>query len=137
MRPFSGDGAEFKVSSDKGTRPFWSPEGDAIYFRDRSDGEIKLMRAEVISGSEAGPDNPSAKFETAVAKVVLNLKAESDSAALTPDGKSLLVIAPAASADGEKIKTTDDPAVIHIVRNFFTELERLAPYEEEKRGGEK
>ncbi len=81
----------------------------------------------MISGSEAGPDNPSAKFETAVAKVVLNLKAESDSAALTPDGKSLLVIAPAASADGEKIKTTDDPAVIHIVRNFFTELERLAP----------
>ncbi|MCH7601119.1 MAG: hypothetical protein IH973_15320 [Myxococcales bacterium] len=48
-----------------------------------------------------------------------------------PDGKSFLVIGRAAPADGEIVESADDPAVIHVVRNFFTLLERVAPTKKE------
>ncbi len=93
------------------------------------------MRARVISGAEAGSDNPSANFKAAAAEPVLNLPPEIwrfSEPALMPDGKSFLVIGRAAPADGEIVESTDDLAVIHVVRNFFTKLERVAPTKKER-----
>ena len=43
-----------------------------------------------------------------------------------PDGKSFLRIDNAPVEAGQE-DTVDDKAVIHVWRNFFAELERLAP----------
>jgi Tol biopolymer transport system component len=126
VRPFSGEGDEFKVSRDQAQNPMWSPNGDVVYFTTYADGQVSIMKAKVISGL----DDASEHFKTAAAESVLKLPSEFSfhrtvDPVLMPDGKSMLWLVGAHLADRDVTELTD-PAVIHIVRNFLSELNRLS-----------
>ena len=125
VKSIAGAGGVYSVSSDGGSVSRWSPDGKTLYFHENSGGKRRLMAAEVLSGADAGSDDKQATFEIGEIKPVFDLGTDIRAWQIMPDGKSLLVIALAQKEGVEEV--VDDLAVIHVVRNFFTELERLAP----------
>ncbi len=88
-----------------GRAPRWSPDGRAIYFR-RGD---SLFRVRVTPGEKLEPDTPVELFRLA----------NWQGYAVAPDGKSFFGIVQA--ADSGIVRE------LHLVTNWFSELERLAP----------
>ena len=129
VKSIADAGGVYSVSGDGGSASHWSPDGKTLYFQNFSDSKRRLMAAEVLSGADAGSDDKQATFEIGEIKPVFDLRTDIRAGQIMPDGKSFLVIANAQKEGVEEgvEEVVDDLAVIHVVRNFFTELERLAP----------
>lgn len=130
--PISGEGALYRVSKGDGDNPFWSPDGKTLYYSSRISKGVRksaLVAANVVGPADTIPGDDGLTFKVGNAKPVSDLLDGIQTAQLMPDGKSVLFIAEAPKEGEEDVleEPLDDPAVIHVTRNFFTKLEELAP----------
>ena len=111
---FPEPGAQTRVSQGGARYPFWSPDGDIIYYwRPASSGpQVVLMAAHI-------QQNPTVVLST---DSLFAGRYFSEFSALHPDGEKLVVpqaVTAATDSDGE-------PERVFVVTNFFEELrERL------------
>ena len=130
VRPFDSTvGGETQVSSNGGDNAMWSPDGQRLYFMQDTGNADSLMAVEFVTGAVPAGELPSIEIGEVKQLVQLDV-APSSSASwqhlqIMPDGKSLLRIG--AELQNDELNSVDDPAVIHVTQNLFTELERLAP----------
>lgn len=128
--PLIGQGALDKVFDRFGSSPFWSPDGETLYFQTFSSGTWHLMGTEVIRDANTDGQPQSANFEVGEVRQVMEAQELwSKGFRIMPDGKSILEIADKRK-EGEAEEAEEpanDPGVFYVTRNFFTELERLAP----------
>ena len=134
VKPSSGTGALYPVSNNAGENPFWSLDGKTLYYSYRTGAGsrvFRLMAADLDSSVDVDPDSAQTSFEVVGIKAVSDFWPSLREAHILPVGDSTtflgLAAAPQRDASGEPEENVDDLAVIHVVRNFFTELERLAP----------
>jgi serine/threonine-protein kinase len=128
VMPITGKGFLYKVLDSMAAYPFWAPDGNTLYFQtfNRESNTRRLMAAQVIRGAEPDGEQPSEIFEVGEISEVMEGQTGSRGFWMMPDGKSILEIADEPNEEEEK-DATDDPGVFHVTRNFFNELNRLAP----------
>ena len=117
VAPFPGPGGKWQISTDGGTRPMWAPaEGELFY---KSGDRMMVVSGETEPTFEAS--TPRVLFETPLPE-----RAAGDPSryGVSADGQRFLIIAPAPNFDG-----AGEAAEIHVIVNFFEELERLSPPE--------
>ena len=129
VRPFDSSeesGLEYQVSNNGGNWAMWSPDGKTLYYVEGVR-QSKLMAATVLTNAETTGDGELPRFKIGEVKELFDFGTldESHHATIMPDGSGFLrtQIVPQDGAE----QTSDDPTVIHVVRNFFTQLERVAP----------
>lgn len=111
VHPYPGPDLSYKVSTDGGEVPLWSPKGDAIYYR-----HGRAMRAVSFrDGAVPQTGRPRDLFEGNYVPAVQWTR----NAAISADGKSFLLL--------KEENSGFDPRRIHVVLNWFEELNRLAP----------
>ena len=115
--PYPGPGGKFQISNDGGAQPMWSPAGGELFYK--SGDRMMAVNVETESSFEAG--TPRVLFETPLPERLVGDPARY---AVSRDGRRFLITAPAPGAD-----TLDSPE-IHVVVNWFEELERLSPKEQ-------
>ena len=112
VRPFpvgSNGGGKFKVSTDRGKFPQWSPSGHELFYLN---GEDQIMVVEYsVKGAEFEAGKPRVWSATPIRRtgVVRNFT-------IAPDGKRFLVFPRGPEQQG--------PAHVNVVLNFFEELRR-------------
>ena len=115
VRPFplgSNGGGKFRISSDGGKFPSWSPAGHELFFLGADD---RIMVTEYrVKGQEFENAKPHAWCGTPIFRTTVIR-----SLALAPDGKRFVVFPRQAEQKG--------PAHVNFVVNFFEELRHKAP----------
>jgi len=115
VRPFSGEGGKWQVSSAGGRFPRWSPAGSELFYRN----DNKMMV--VPYRSEAGSfraERPRELFEKVFHRSPLYGAYD-----VAPDGRRFLMI-----GLGDPSRPTEvDGTHINIVLNWFDEIESLVP----------
>ncbi len=110
VRPFPGPVGKWKISADGGTEPVWSPDGKEVFYRRGRD----LMVVEVETGDTLSVGRPRPLFSR-------DYRLDNTghpSYDVSPDKQSFVMIQ----------ESRDEPLTeIHIVLNWFEELERLVP----------
>ena len=101
-------GGRWKVSTDGGEEPIWSPKGAELFYRNGNQWMSVAITTE--PGFEA--DRPTLLFQG----VYLNVPGPSYDVA--PDGERFLLL----QAPGQ-----DPPSKLHMIVNWFEELKRLVP----------
>ncbi|TDI37454.1 MAG: hypothetical protein E2P02_22740 [Acidobacteria bacterium] len=97
----------WQVSTEGGTVPRWRADGRELFYRNAA----KLMVVDVQLGTEIMLGNPEELFQTPD-----GIRIQFD---VAPDGQSFVMI--------DTRESTPPPRKIHIVQNWFAELERLVP----------
>ncbi len=93
VRPFPGDGSRVRISTDGGTEPRWTPEGDRLYYRnDRS-----VFVAHLQVGSSITVTRRAVAFEGEYVSAAPHANYD-----VGPHGKELVMIAPA-SGNGTQL----------------------------------
>ena len=114
VQPFPQiDGGEWQISTDGGTRPMWSPDGDELFYIADPD---HMMVVPVEPGSTFAHGTPRALFDGPSSQPLFSRTYD------TLDGQRFLMIKEAGSDDGD----TQSERII-LVQNWFAELERLVP----------
>jgi len=112
VRPFPAGDARWKISANGGTAPVWSPVGGELFFREAQ----YLMVVDVTTGDDFSAGAPRRLFEqTYVADGTGHPGYD-----VASDGQSFIMIQQVREAPLTEI---------HIVLNWFDELERLVPPE--------
>ena len=122
LRPFPAvqDG-RWQLSSGGGTHPRWAPDGREVFYKS-PDGQLMAVPIQTEPSVVFG--RPSMLFDG----LIVNDDAAGDGYTydIAPDGQRFLVIKEEAVAGGQ-----DDPLAgldqLHVVLNWFEELERLVP----------
>jgi Tol biopolymer transport system component len=96
----------WQVSTEGGTVPRWRADGRELFYRNGA----KLMVVDVQLGTEIMLGNPEELFQTPD-----GIRIQFD---VAPDGQSFMI---------DTRESTPPPRKIHIVQNWFKELERLVP----------
>ncbi len=117
VQPFPGPGGKWQVSVDGGGQPMWSLDGRQLFFKSGD----KLMAVDVRTDSTFDAETPRVLFEQPLPERV---PGDASRYGVSPDGQRFLIISPADR--NEEVQ----PAEIHVVVNWFQELERLAPSRE-------
>jgi Tol biopolymer transport system component len=135
VRPFNSieeSKLEYQVSNNGGLWPMWSPDGKTLYYVEGKD-QSKLMAATVLTSDGPTGDGKLSRFEIGEVKELFGFGSFSlygqEHVTIMPDGSGFLR-SDVVRQEGDK-KISDDLAVIHVVRNFFTELKRVAPTEKD------
>ena len=105
VRSLAVDEGETLLSTQGGSEPVWSHDGLELFFR--SDGWMMSVTAPAF-------DSPRALFQDDFDFEWLNRAANYD---VAPDGRFLMI----------RRESSAEPIMIHIVVNWFEELERLVP----------
>ncbi|MFY9551435.1 MAG: protein kinase [Thermoanaerobaculia bacterium] len=107
---FPGGEGKIQIAAGGGQDPHWSADGRSIFYRS----DKQLFRVRVTPGERLDPSAPEELFRAANPRVY----------AVSPDGKGFFTV----------VQLPDSGIVreLHLVTNWFSELERLAPA-----GGEK
>jgi serine/threonine-protein kinase len=103
--PDNAGGVKWRVSSESGSDPRWSPDGHAIFYRDGA----KVMAVDV----EPGPD-----FRHGEARLLFEGRFEK-SYDIGRDGKRFLMI--------QSMSEESSPSHAQVVMEWFAELNRLVP----------
>ncbi len=115
VQRFPGLGGKVTISTDGGRQPLWAPDGRELFYL----GPRGMMGVPVL---ETEPTlrvgDPSVLFETQY--YVFRSARTYD---LAPDGQRFLMITQGAATND----STTPAAQIHVILNWFTELERLVP----------
>lgn len=118
IRSFPDAGAPTRVSEGRGGVPFWSPDGNTLYF------------------ARAGPDG-STFFAAHLQRDPVPVVLSTDSlftavsgepwagSGLHPEGDRFILVRTVGSPEPDG--TTAEPARLILIQNFFEELERMAP----------
>jgi len=118
IRSFPDAGAQTRVSEGGGSGPFWSPDGNTLYF------------------ARGGPDGATffaAHLQRDPVPVVLSTDSLFRAVAggplagsgLHPEGDRFILVRTVGSPEPDD--TTAEPARLILVQNFFEELKRLVP----------
>ncbi len=113
VRPYPDvDAGKWQVSSTGGQEPQWSPDGETLFFRAANN----LMATDITAASGFVHSTPEAVLDASDYRFSTSGRAYD----IGPDGRFLM------------ITDTDvrDAFQIHVVLNWFTELERLVPTSE-------
>ena len=108
VRPFPDGGAKILVSTGGGGNSVWSRDGRELFYRDRD----QLMAVRVDSGDELTVGAPTLLFESSFAGPFLFNYLD-----VMANGERFLVVESNMRGRGE----------VHVVLNWFEELERLVP----------
>jgi dipeptidyl aminopeptidase/acylaminoacyl peptidase len=113
--PFPGPGGKRQISTDGGAQPMWSPKGDELFYK--SGDRMIVVSVKTEPTFEYG--TPKVLFETPLPE-----RAAGDPSryGVSADGQRFLVTAPAPESGEE-----EDAPEIHVILNWFQELERLTP----------
>jgi serine/threonine-protein kinase len=114
VRPFSGSGGKWQVSTDGGSEPAWSPKGDEIFYRTGPQLE-KMMAVEIQTQPTFSAGKPRLLFEGRY----LGGTGAGAHYSVSPDGQRFLMV-----------KTPDQPQAssqINVVLNWFRELQERVP----------
>ena len=115
VQPYPGPGEKIQISTRGGIQPVWSRDGRELYYFQgagfRSGNELMSVPVEL------GPT-----FTAGQPQVVLEGDFEKgpgfwSNYDVSPDGKSFYMVK----------RTTEPPREIHVILNWFEELQRLAP----------
>jgi serine/threonine-protein kinase len=110
VQSFPEPGARWPISTDGGTEPVWSPDGQELFYRNGD----KLMVVAVELGSTVRAGAPRVLFEAEYATVLWQ-DANYD---VSPDGNRFLMI-------GET--RTERPSQLNLVLNWTEELKSILP----------
>lgn len=117
VQAFPGPGGKWQISIDGGAQPMWALDGRELFYKNGD----KLMAVDVRTDSTFDAETPRVLFEQPLPERV---PGDPSRYGVSADGQRFLIISPAAT-NGEA-----QPAEIHVVVNWFQELERLAPSRE-------
>jgi serine/threonine-protein kinase len=119
--PFPKPGGITRISSESGAEPIWSRDGSELFYR--SGDKMMVVTIEVITtetGSELKAGTPrelfKGQFFSAGVESVAGLSYDLDT-----DGRFIMI------QEDEESPTTE----IHVVLNWFEELKRLVPTDED------
>ncbi|MDA2935289.1 protein kinase [Acidobacteria bacterium AH-259-D05] len=109
VRPFpKAEEGKWQISTEGGTLPVWARSGRELFYR----GDNKMMAVDIETGSSLTPGKPRLLFDV----TPVDASATFD---VTPDGQHFLMI-----QAGEQQEKANQ---IHVITNWFEELQRLAP----------
>ncbi len=109
VRAFPGPGSKWRISTEGGTAPLWSPKGLELFYRQ----ENKMMVVPFVAGTEPRPGKSKLLFEGEFEENSLRTLNYD----VTPDGRSFVMI--------RKVDKPVSPQ-IHVVLNWFQELGQKA-----------
>ena len=109
VRPFPDGGGKMIVSTDGGSSPVWSADERELFYREGN----RVMAVRIQLGDELTLGTPTFLFESSFAGG--NFGANSFD--VTANGERFLVVESSTRTRGE----------LHVVLNWFEELERLVP----------
>jgi Tol biopolymer transport system component len=115
---FPGREQTLTVSRDGGQAPAWSRDGSRLFYYSRPlDGKRSMMAVTVRQDTELSLGMPTSLFQLPEGVVAIGTRTYE----LHPDGRRFVV--------GRWAKTDPPPPItrVHLVHNWFAELERLAP----------
>jgi len=110
VQPYPPTGSKFQVSIDGGEEPQWSPRGDELYYRNGNE----WMHASITTEPELEIGRPQLLFRGNY------LNVPGPSYDVSPDGERFLLLEP---------PHQEPPTELHLIVNWFDELERLVPTE--------
>jgi eukaryotic-like serine/threonine-protein kinase len=115
VRPFSGSGGPWQVSTDGGNEPQWNPRGGELFYRRGNKMMAVAMTTTVTSGFAAG--KPRELFEGDYLPTLSDWARPNYD--VSPDGQRFLMLKP--------LKAQTPITGINVVLNWFEELDRLVP----------
>ena len=104
---------KWQISTDGGAEPLWAPDGQRLFYRNSD----MMMVTDVATEPDFLPSRPSVLFEGRYAVDPFGNDARNYD--ITPDGERFIMIQAGEEESGSPGLT--------VVRNWFTELERLVP----------
>jgi len=110
VQPFPGLGAKWKISTDGGSEPLWSPTGREIFYRNGD----KMMAVSL----ETGPAFAVAKSRLVFQTPYAHISSDIPNYDVAPDGQRLLMI----KENQQKATVTQ----LNVVLNWFEELKQRA-----------
>jgi serine/threonine-protein kinase len=111
VQPFPGPGRRWQISNEGSWHPVWSPIGDEIFYQHHS--RKKWMVSAVTTQPEFSAETPRLLFEGNY------LVFQGRTYDVAPDGERLLLV--------ESLEESTTTTRLHVVLNWFDELERLVP----------
>jgi hypothetical protein len=110
VQPYPPEGGKrWRISSEGGEEPFWSPTRDELYYRAGK----KWMVVEYETEPEFAPEVPKVLFEGPYINV------SGISYDVSPDGERFLLLEP--------VEEATSVSQLSVVLNWFEELNRLVP----------
>ena len=116
VQRFPGPGSKTRVSTNGGAMPLWSRDGTELFYR----GERWLIAVPVSWEPTLDLGTPRKLFEDGN-YMMGGIRFPSFTYDVAPDGSRFLMI--------ERDEPPSEPDRIHVVLNWFQELERLVPTE--------
>jgi Tol biopolymer transport system component len=117
VQAFPGLGAKRRISADGGVEPAWSRDGRKLFYVVHpASGLERMMEVDVTLGATFTAGTPRTLFEFAYSGAISARAYDA-----TRDGERFLFVEEAHPPNSEALDE------IHVVQNWFTELERLAP----------
>ena len=120
LRPFPAvEDGRWQLSSGGGTHPRWAPDGREVFYKS-PDGELMAVSIQTEPSVVVG--RPSMLFDG----LIVNYYSASDGYTydIAPEGQRFLVIREEAGERDDPLAGLDQ---LHVVLNWFEELERLVP----------
>jgi hypothetical protein len=108
-------GEKYKISTDGGNEPLWSPDGRELFYR--NGGKMMVVAVDTNSTNFNIAKPPETLFEGQYSTAIGVYKVVNYD--ITPDGQRFVMI-----KESERQSTTDQ---LIIVLNWFEELKRLVP----------
>ena len=118
VQPFPATGAKYQISTEEGRTPLWSRDGRQLFYHQA------LTNKFVVVDVQTEPSFTFSKPTLLPIDGTLHPLAQRNYD-VTPDGKQLLVVLPAASAESDSAKRITQQ--INIVLNWFEELKARVP----------
>ena len=109
VRPVSGSGEKWQVSTEGGMEPLWAPSGRELFYRNGT----KVMAVDVATGSAFTAGKPRLLFEGHFRLQGAGVRTEYD---VTSDGQRFLMIQESGSQSA--------PRQLEVVMEWFSELKR-------------
>ncbi len=118
VRPFPEGEPAYRISSNGGTEPLWSPDGTQLfYLREREDRTCNVMVVDVQTDATFSRNRPRTLFEGLVVDCALTYNSYYD---VAPDGQRFVMRLPS-QIEAQPVTR------INIVLNWVEELKRLVP----------
>lgn len=118
IQPFPQTGAKYQASNGGGRTPVWSPDGKQLFYHSTVLNRIVVVDVRADHGLTFGTPVPLPIVGTIHPLLQRNYD-------VMPDGKQLLVVLPAPSAQGDPSRTASSQ--INVVLNWFEELRARVP----------
>jgi Tol biopolymer transport system component len=111
VKPYSGPGGKYQISTEGGTEPVWNPKGRELFYRTGN----KMMGVEVTTQPSFSAGKPRVLFEGAYVPTPRSFQNYD----VSPDGQRFLMVKATEQAQA--------PTQINVVLNWLEELRRRVP----------